>query len=258
LAFTDLTRRNEHYRWCHWSIATSYDLILPHCQCHHLPPPPSDNNEDDEDNEDDDDDKDKDNEDEDDSDEDDEGEDDSNNDNDSEVGDDDNNNDEYYNIYYNIHDYNPDGNCKYNYNDLDDNDNDDNDNEYDSNNKYYIHDDANNDDDSDDDDDDEDSNDDEDSDNEDSDDSNDDKAVPDLECLRTQNSIVQRLIVVLGPHFQVSYSPIPCPDFCGITTLQDCIDLPVFCGFRLVDVPLDDILTFLRSDCLLEGFCLSL
>jgi hypothetical protein len=38
LAYTDLTRRNEHYQWCHWSITTSYNHLLsrclqaPHCQ----------------------------------------------------------------------------------------------------------------------------------------------------------------------------------------------------------------------------------
>ena len=54
LAFANLTRRNEHYRRRHWSIATSYDLLLPHRQRRHLPPPPSDDNQDDVDNEDDD------------------------------------------------------------------------------------------------------------------------------------------------------------------------------------------------------------
>jgi len=152
-----------------------------------------------------------------------------------------------------------DGNCKYNYGDLDD-DNDKED-EYDSDDEYYkfyIHnvysnnDDSNDSNDSDDEDDDNtnnnkvlvslDSSDDSnnDDDNEDNDDGNDDKAVSDLECLCTQLSIV--LIVVLGPHFQVSYSPSSHPDFCVITTLQDCIGLPViFCRFRLFDAISDDI-----------------
>ena len=96
LAFTNLTRRNEHYRRRHWSIATSYNLLLPHCQRRHLPLPPSDNNQDD------------------DSDKDDEDEDDSDNDNDFEE-------------YYGLFDYNSDGNCRYNYGDLDHSDDDDDD-----------------------------------------------------------------------------------------------------------------------------------
>ena len=28
LAYTDPTRRNEHYQWRHWSITTSYNLLL--------------------------------------------------------------------------------------------------------------------------------------------------------------------------------------------------------------------------------------
>ena len=45
LAYTNLTRRNKHYRRHHWSIATGYDLLLSlflqasHCQC--CSPPPS-------------------------------------------------------------------------------------------------------------------------------------------------------------------------------------------------------------------------
>ena len=77
LAFANLTRRNEHYRRRQWSIATSYDLLLPLRQRRHLPPPPSDDNEDDEDKDNNDDDNDKDNEDEDNSNKDDEDEDDS-------------------------------------------------------------------------------------------------------------------------------------------------------------------------------------
>jgi hypothetical protein len=44
-----------------------------------------------------------------------------------------------------------------------------------------------------------------------------------LECLRTQLSIVQRLIVVLGPDFQVSYSLSSHPDHRYFTTLSNCI-----------------------------------
>ena len=106
MAFTDLTQRNEHYRRRNWSIATSYNLLLPHCQRRHLPLPPSDNNQDD------------------DSDKDDEDEDDSDNDNDFEE-------------YYGLFDYNSDGNCRYNYGDLDhsddDDDNDDDDDDDDDN-----------------------------------------------------------------------------------------------------------------------------
>ena len=122
---------------------------------------------------------------------------------------------------------------------------------------------TNNDSDSDDDDDkDDDDNSDDDSDNEDSNDDSDedyDKAASLVGCLRTQKSIVWRLIVVLGPHFQVYYLPITRPDFCVITSLKDCIDLPVvFCQFCLVDQLHKEELTFLRQDCLLEGFCLGL
>ena len=81
LAYTNLTQRNEHYRWRHWFIATSYDLHLPHCQHRHLAPPPSDDNQDDNN---DDNDEDKDNEDKDNSDDNDEDEYDSDDDNDSE------------------------------------------------------------------------------------------------------------------------------------------------------------------------------
>jgi hypothetical protein len=64
---------------------------------------------------------------------------------------------------------------------------------------------------------------------------------------------------VLGHNFKVSYSPSSRPDFCVIATLQDCIGLSeIICGLRLVDVPADYILTFVRRDCLMEGFCLSL
>ena len=52
MAFTDLTWRNKHYRQRNWSIATSYDLLLPHHQRRHLAPPPSDDDEDDEDDDD--------------------------------------------------------------------------------------------------------------------------------------------------------------------------------------------------------------
>ena len=109
LAFTDLTRCNELYRWHHWFIATSYDLLLSHRQHRHLPPPPLDDNQNDNDN-----DKEEGNKDEDDSDKGDEDKDDINNDNDSKDDDDDdndnnNNDDEYY-----IHDNNSDSNCNYN------------------------------------------------------------------------------------------------------------------------------------------------
>ena len=75
------------------STTTSYDLLLPHRQCRHLPPPPSDDNQDDDDDYDD---ENEDNKDEDDSDEDNEDEDGSGDDNDFEDG---------------LHDYNLDGNC---------------------------------------------------------------------------------------------------------------------------------------------------
>ncbi len=46
LVYTNLTRRNEHYQWRHWSIATGYDLLLSRrLQASHCPrrrPPPSD------------------------------------------------------------------------------------------------------------------------------------------------------------------------------------------------------------------------
>jgi len=80
-----------------------------------------------------------------------------------------------------------------------------------------------------------------------------------LSCLRTQNSIVRRLIDVLGNQFRVSYSPVSHPDFSVITSLEDLIDRPVvFCRFRLVDVPSVEELTFLRSDSRLGGFRFSL
>ncbi len=66
---------------------------------------------------------------------------------------------------------------------------------------------------------------------------------------------------MLGPRFKVSYSPIAHPDFCVITTLQDCHRYwGVYCQFRLVDLPSNEQLTLLRQDCLLGGFrlCLNL
>ncbi len=46
---------------------------------------------------------------------------------------------------------------------------------------------------------------------------------------------------MLGPNFLVSHhTPADCPDYCVVTTLQDCISLLVIVqGFSLVDVPLD-------------------
>ena len=103
----------------------------------------------------------------------------------------------------------------------------------------------------------EDSND-EDSDNKNNDGLSHDDAASDLECLRTQLSIVQRLIFMLGPQFQVSYSPVSHPDFHETTTLQGCIGRTVFfCGFCFVDVPSVEELNFLRTDCLLGGFRLA-
>ncbi len=194
---------------------------MPRCQHRHLAPPPSDDNKDDD------------------------------------VEDKDTNEDEDNSDEYNILDYDSDGNCKYNIEDYDDLADD----EYDNDDKYYIHDvDSDNDDADDidaDESDDEDSDDDDNHsyDNEDDNyDDNDDNKIK-LECLHTQLSIVQRLIVVLGPHFQVSYSPSSRPDTCGITTLQECIVLSeIICGLRFVHVPSDGILIFLCSDCRLEGF----
>jgi hypothetical protein len=80
-----------------------------------------------------------------------------------------------------------------------------------------------------------------------------------LECLRTQLRIVLRLIDVLGPQFQVSYSPVSLPDFRETTTLQGCIGRTVvFCRFCLVDILSVEELTLLRSDSRLEGFRFSL
>ena len=143
---------------------------------------------------------------------------------------------------------------------------------YDSNSDYlHFLSEADFDEDSDDKDSDDKDSDDKDSDDEDSDeeDSNDEDSLSDndtyneaaslVECLHTQVSIVRRLIVVLGPHFQVSYSPIARPDFCVITTLQDCYHYwGVYCRFRLVDLPSNEQLTLLRQDCLLGGFWLGL
>jgi len=105
LAFTNLTRRNEHYQRCNWSIATSYDLLLPHRQQRHLAPLPLDDNNDYNNDDKDDDDNDYDEE-----DEDNEDEDNSDEDNDSEDDkDDDDDNDDYY-YYYIILDNDDDDN----------------------------------------------------------------------------------------------------------------------------------------------------
>ncbi len=117
LAFANLTQRNEHYRRRHWSIATSYDLLFPHRQRHHLPPPPSDNNQDDVDDEDDDSDYDEDDEDDNDDNNDNDGDDkdDHDGDHDNDNGGDDDDGEYNYNLYYGLFDYNSDGNCLYNY-----------------------------------------------------------------------------------------------------------------------------------------------
>jgi DNA mismatch repair ATPase MutL len=210
MAFTNLTRRDEHCRWRHWFTATSYDLLLSLCQRHHLPPSPSDDNEDREDN--DEDNKDKDN-----------SEDDSNSENNDEDNEDNSDND-------------------------DDNEDDHND-EDDTNTKDNEEDDNEEDDDKEDNDDDE----------EDDEDDNGLGLDEDLWCLCTQFDFVRRLIVVLGPDFRVSYTTSVVPDHRVITTLQDCLGLPVIiCGFCLVDIPSDAILTILHHDCLLEDFCLAL
>ncbi len=190
LAFTDLTRRNEHYRRRHWSIATSYDLRLPHRQRRHLAPPPSDDEDDD--------DEDEDNEDEDNSDEDDEDEDNSDDDNDSEDDvddDDDDDDDDYY--YYIILDNNDDVDDN-EYVDSDDDNNDVSDDEDSDNddNHSYDNDDDNKDDDEDND---EDDNEDDDEDDNDDDDNEYDEAASVIERLHTQLNIVQRLIDVGGP-----------------------------------------------------------
>ena len=162
-----------------------------------------------------------------------------------------------------VQSYDSEGNCKHCNVTKDNSNNDDNKADENDNDKADEDDDNEDNDDEDDDEDDDYDDDDEDHnrDKDNDDDSDDDsyKAAYLLECLRTQLSIVRRLIVVLGPHFQVSYSPISRPDFCVITTLQDCIGLPVvFCRFRLVDLPSEEKLTFLRQDFLLEGFRLGL
>ena len=86
LAFTDLSRRSEHcYRQLHWFIATSYDIPLSRRQCRLLIPPLSEDNYDD------------------------------NNDDDDEYNE---------NIINGLHDYDSDGNCHYNYDNLDNDAND--------------------------------------------------------------------------------------------------------------------------------------
>ena len=78
--------------------------------------------------------------------------------------------------------------------------------------------------------------------------------------LHTLAIIVQQLIVMLSLDFRVPYTPAAHPNYCVITTLQDCIGLLVIIwGFCLVDVPSSDAtLSILCHDCLLEGFCLVL
>jgi len=200
LAFTDLSRRREHYRRCRWLIATSYDIPSSHRQRPLLIPPSSEDNDDD----------------------------------------DDDDNEYNKNTINGLHDYDSDGNRHYNYDDLD-NDADDDDNADDDKEEEEDDDDEENKDDHEHNDDvnedkeDSDDDDEEDSDDEDSDDDD------------------------LGPQFQVSYSPVSRPDYCEVTTLQDCIGRQaVFCQFCLVDVPSVEALTFIRSDCRLEGFRLSL
>ena len=91
--------------------------------------------------------------------------------------------------------------------------------------------------------------------NNESDDLSHDSVASSLECLRTQLRIVRRLIVVLGPQFQVSYSPVSHPDFRETTTLQGCIGRTVvFCRFCFVDIPSVEELNFLCTDSLLGGF----
>jgi hypothetical protein len=240
LAFTNLTRRNEHYRRRHRSIATSYDLLLPHRR-RHLATPPDDKDKD-EDDDDEDEDEDDDNEDE-DEDEDDEDKDNGDEDDDEDEDDDDEDNNAVYYYYLILDDDDNNDDDEY-VDDIDNNNNFDDEDSDDSNDHSYDNDDDNKDDEEDDDDDDDDEY---------------DEAASVIECLRTQLSIVQRLIVMLGPNFQVSYSPSSHPDSCVISTLQDCIGLSeIICGLRLVNVPADYILTLLRRDCLLEGFRLSL
>jgi hypothetical protein len=62
--------------------------------------------------------------------------------------------------------------------------------------------------------------------------------------LSAQALIVQRLIVVLGLDFRVSYSPVDRPDSYVVTALCNCFGLDVLIqgGFRLVDVPSADAL----------------
>ncbi len=163
-------------------------------------------------------------------------------------------------------------NCKVKYDVNDDNDDsydEDSDDQYnhflsifdfeeDSDNEDSSDEDSNEEDSNEEDSDDEDSDDEhldeEDSDNESDDLSHDDLASK-LECLRTQLRIVQRLIFVLGPQFQISYSPVSHPDFRETTTLEGCIGRTVvFCRFCFVDIPSVEELNFLCTDSLLGGF----
>ena len=205
LVFTNLTQRDEHYRWRHWFTATSYDRLLSLCQCRRLSQPPSVNNEDGEDKDNSEDvnkedaDKDKD-----DSDDDDEADSDEDEDDSEEEA----NEDEF-----------DSDNDKDNSDDEDDNEDDGVD---DSNDK-----DNNVDDDKEDKDDDED-----DDDNDEDDDDNrlgleEELHCPRTHCIRTQLSIVRRLIVVLGPNFRVSYTTVARPDHRYFTTLSYCIALHV-------------------------------
>ncbi len=207
-----------------------------------------------------------------------EDEDDSDEEDEDEDSDDDGNDDEdnYDSDGDYLHNYDSDGNCKINYDVNDDNDDsydEDSDDQYnhflsisdfdkDSDDEDSNDEDSNKEDsdseDSDDEDLDKEDSDDEDS-NEDSEDLSHDDLASNLGCLRTQLRIVQRLIFVLGPQFQVSYSPVSRPDFRETTTLQGCIGRTVvFCRFCFVDIPSVEELHFLCTDSLLGGFRLTL
>jgi hypothetical protein len=169
LAFTDLSRRSEHYRRHHCFIATSYDLPSPHRQRRLPLPPPSEDNDDDDDD-------------------------------DADNADDDADDDD------------ADADANANADKEEDNDDEENDD------KENKEEDSEDEDEEDSDDEDSDDDDDEDSDN-----LSHDDVASNLECLCTQLSIVQHLIVALGPQFQISYSPVSRPDYCEVTTLSDCL-----------------------------------
>jgi len=236
LAFANLTRRNEHSRQHQWSIATSYDLFLPYRQRRHLPPPPLDDNQDDVDDEDDDSNY------YDDNDNDDDGDDDCDDNDNSSDDDDDDDDESNYNLYYGLHDYDSDGYCLYNYDDLDnnidDNNNHDDDSDDEDSNNPDDHSYNDNDENSDDEDLDEEDSDDKDGEDDKDDDLSHYDAASDLECIRTQLSIVQRLIDVLGPDFQslTHYPPIP-----TIVT-----SLPFLTAFSLVRLFVDYALSMFQ------------